>query len=236
MGRLMGWAGSAPAAVSPAGWEPDRDEARRLLQEELSAPEYAEARPNPILEWLGEALAAVVEWLDSLGGAAPSLPGWVLPLLLVAVAAAVLWLVRPRTNAAVRARRAAAVLSDRSISPEQYRRAAATAAAAGQHGEALAAWYRAIVRQAEVRTVLTVKPGRTATEAAHALGAAFPAERGALEAAANGFNAVVYGERTAVPAQAAAVRELDERLQRLPLAADRVGTGPGPRDGVVAPR
>ncbi|MGM7668846.1 DUF4129 domain-containing protein [Microbacterium sp. A93] len=231
MGRV-----AAASAAPGDGWEPDRDEARRLLQEQLSSSEYAEARPHPILEWLREALAAVVEWLDSLGGAAPSLPGWVLPLLLVAVAGVVLWLVRPRTNASARARRAAAVLSDRSISPEQYRRTAASAAAAGQQGEALAAWYRALVRQAEVRTALTVKPGRTATEAAHGLGVAFPAERDALEAAADGFNAVVYGERSATPEQAAAVRELDERLQHRALAAIPVGSGSGGQNGMVAPR
>lgn len=229
----MSW---AAAPVSPDGWEPDREQARRLLQEELSSAEYAEARPNPILQWLGEALAAVMEWFDSLSGAAPSLPGWVLPLILVAVAVVVLWLVRPRTNAAVRARQAAAVLSDRSIGPEQYRRTAAAAAAAGQHGQALAAWYRALVRQAEVRTVLAVKPGRTATEAAHGLGAAFPAEAAALQAAADGFNAVVYGERTSTLAQAAAVRDLDARLQHRPFSAGPAGRGSGPQEPLVAPR
>ncbi|MEO9249005.1 DUF4129 domain-containing protein [Citricoccus nitrophenolicus] len=232
----MSWAVVAVAAMSPDGWEPDREQARRLLEEELSAPEYAEARPNPVLQWLADALGAVMEWLSSLGGAAPSLPGWVLPLLLVAVAGVVLWFVRPRTNAAVRARRAAAVLSDRSISPEQYRRTAASAAAAGHHAEALAAWYRALVRQAEVRTVLAVKPGRTATEAALGLGAAFPAEQAALDAAADGFNAVVYGERPSSPAQAAAVRDLDERLRHLQPAPDPSGAGSGPPSQMAAPR
>lgn len=227
----MSW---AAAAVTGEGWEPDRDEARRLLQDELSSPEYAQARPNPLLEWLAGALDTVMEWLTSLGGAAPSLPGWVLPLALVAVAVVVLLLVRPRSNAAVRARRAAAVLSDRSISPEQYRRSAASAAAAGHHGAALAAWYRALVRQAEVRTVLAVKPGRTATEAALGLGSAFPAEAGALASAADDFNAVVYGERGSSPAQAESVRALDERLQLLQPSLGSAGSAARPQ--VVAPR
>lgn len=230
---MMGW---GALAVPGDGWEPERDEARRLLEEELSDPEYAEARPNPLLEWLAEALGTVMEWLTSLGGAAPSLPGWVLPLGLVAVAVVVLLLVRPRSNAAVRARRAAAVLSDRSITPEQYRRAAASAAAAGQHGEALAAWYRALVRQAEVRTVLAVKPGRTATEAALGLGAAFPAEAGNLTSAADGFNAVVYGERTSTAAQAETVRALEERLQHLQPGPPAGGAGSTPQQHLVAPR
>lgn len=232
----MSWAVATVAGRVDDGWEPDREQARRLLEDELSAPEYAEARPNPVLTWLADALGAVMEWLSSLGGAAPTLPGWVLPLALVAVAGVVLWFIRPRPTAAVRARRAAAVLSDRSISPEQHRRTAASAAAAGRHAEALAAWFRALVRQAEVRTVLAVKPGRTATEAALGLGAAFPAEQAALDAAADGFNAVVYGERPAGPEQAAAVRDLDARLQHLQPAPDRAGTGSVPRSGMVAPR
>lgn len=227
----MSW---ATARMQGDGWEPDPEQARRLFQDELASPEYAEARPNPILQWLGEALSAVVQWLESLGGAAPSLPGWVLPLLLVAVAAVILWLVRPRTNASVRARRAAAVLSDRSTTPEQYRRAAAASWAAGDHGEALSGWYRAMVRDGEVRTLLTVKPGRTATEAAHGLSAAFPAEADALQVAADAFNAVVYGERSVSGTQAAAARDLDERLRHLDPASESARSAPAGQ--VVAPR
>ncbi|WP_313820762.1 DUF4129 domain-containing protein [Citricoccus sp.] len=227
---------TAPGA--PAGWEPDRDEARRLIEEELARPEYAQAEPNPLLEWLGGILSAALEWLGTLGGAAPSLPGWVLPLILVAVAVVVLVLLRPRATAAARARRADAVLSDRTVTPEQHRRMAETAFAAGDHGAALVAWFRALVRHAEERTVLDPRPGRTATEAAHGLGTAFTTERRALEAAADAFNAVVYGDRPTTAARATNVRDLDARLATMPPDT----TPPGPLQGaamsgrMVAPR
>ncbi|MGW9551205.1 DUF4129 domain-containing protein [Citricoccus zhacaiensis] len=226
------------APVTPDSWEPDRDEARRLIQEELARPEYAQAEPNPVLEWLGGVLSAALEWLGTLGGAAPSLPGWVLPLILVAVAVVVLVLLRPRANAAARARRTAAVLSDRTVTPEQHRRMAEAAFAAGDHGPALVAWFRALVRHAEERTVLDPRPGRTATEAAHGLGTAFPTERQALEAAADAFNAVVYGDRPTTAARATDVRDLDARLAAMPMDTTPPGSlhRAGAAGRMVAPR
>jgi hypothetical protein len=233
------WPG-APVPGSAPGWEPEREEARRLLQEELSRSEYAEAEPNPVLEWLGQVLGDALKWIGSLGGAAPSLPVWILPAIVMAVAVAILLLVRPRANAAARTR-TAAVLSDRNITPDEHRRAANAALAAGRHGEALASWFRALVRHAEERTILDTRPGRTASDAAHALGTTIPAERPALEAAAADFNAVVYGDHDATAAQATAVRDLDARLLQAgagspdgvpPAGADAADAMPRP----VAPR
>src|SRR5690606_31392501 len=143
----------------------------------------------------------------------PAFPGWVLLVIVVVVAVGVLLLVRPRANAAARARRTPGVIGDRSLTPEDHRRAAASALATGDHDAALASWFRAVVRQAEVRTLLDTRPGRTATEAAHALAAVYPTEHAPLHRAAAVFNAVVYGDRSATPAQAEAVRALDARLR-----------------------
>jgi hypothetical protein len=231
---------TVPSPAARDGWPPDRDEARRLLQEELAGREYAEAAPNPVLEWLGEVFAGLVEWLDSLGGGGvPAFPGWVLLVIVVVVAVPVLLLVRPRVNASGGTRRAAVVLADRSSTPGDHRRAAAAALAAGDQDAALASWFRALVRQAEVRTVLDARPGRTATEAAHALGAAFPAEYEALHGAAAVFNAVIFGERSATVAQAESVRRLDARLESAPTVPTApVVTDPGGPDSssLVAPR
>jgi hypothetical protein len=227
---------AVPSPAARDGWPPDRDDARRLLQEELAGREYAEAAPNPVLEWLGEVFAGLVEWLDSLGGGVPAFPGWVLLVIVVVVAVPVLLLVRPRAHASGGARRADVVLADRSSTPGDHRRAAAAALAAGDPDAALASWFRALVRRAEVRTVLDARPGRTATEAAHALGAAFPAEHEALHGAAVVFNAVIYGERSATVAQAESVRRLDVRLESAPTAPTApVVTGPG-SSSLVAPR
>jgi hypothetical protein len=227
---------TVPTAAARDGWPPGRDEARRLLTEELAGREYAEAEPNPVLEWLGEVFAGFAEWLDSLGGGVPAFPGWVLAVIVVGLAVLVLLVVRPRTNAAGRARRDTAVLADRSSTPGDHRRAAAAALAAGDHDAALASWFRALVRQAEVRTVLDTRPGRTATEAAHALAAVFPAEHDALHGAAAMFNAVVYGERSATAAQAESVRRLDARMGSAPTAPAVAGPGRPGSMTLVAPR
>lgn len=233
---------AARGAQEPGGgWAPDRDEARRLLQEELAGRQYAEAGPHPVLQWLGEVVAGLAEWIGSLGGGAPALPGWMLLVLVVVVAVVVLLMVRPHANAAGRSRRDAAVIADRTLSPEDHRRVAAAATAAGDHDRALAGWFRALVRQAEVRTVLDTRPGRTATEAAHALGAAYPAEREVLHRAAAAFNAVLYGDRPATVTQAEAVRVLDTRLRGSPAASASGHDGHDGHDGrgtasLVAPR
>ncbi|MFC7402025.1 DUF4129 domain-containing protein [Citricoccus sp. GCM10030269] len=227
------------ATPPPDGWQPDREEARRLLQDELAHPDYARAEPNPVLEWFRDALAAIGDWLSSVTGASPSWPVWILPLILVAVAVVVLVLVRPRPPAAARTSRDTAVLSDRTVTPEEHRRAAQAAFAAGDHSAALVSWYRALVRHAEERTILDHRPGRTATEAAQALGAVFPAERSALASAAIAFNAVIYGHRTASSAQATAIRDLEERLREATLetahAGGQGGAG-GRQSGLAVPR
>lgn len=228
-------AASAVSAEVDRGWQPDRDEARRLLQEELAGREYAEAAPNPVLQWIGGVLEDALGWLESLGGGIPAFPGWVLLIVLVVAAVLVLVLVRPRPNATGRTRRPTSVLADRTLTPADHRRAAAAAAAAGDHDAALASWFRALVRQAEVRTLLDERPGRTATEAAQALATGFPAEQGPLYEAAAAFNAVVYGDRPATAGQAEAVRTLDERL----CSAPSMPPAPAPQSTArtpVAPR
>jgi hypothetical protein len=227
---------TVPSAAARDGWPPNRDEARRLLQEELAGREYAEAKPHPALSWLEEVFAGFVEWLDSLGGGVPAFPGWVLLVIVVVVAVVVLLLARPRARTAGRARRAAVVLADRSSTPGDHRRAAAAALAAGDHDAALASWFRALVRQAEVRTVLDVRPGRTATEAADALAAVVPAEHDALHGAAAMFNEVVYGERSATADQAESVRRLDARMGAAPTGPAVTGPGRPGSPTLVAPR
>lgn len=201
---------SAALPVTGA-WQPDRDEARRLMEEELARDRYQAAQPNPVAGWLMDRLEEFVEWLDSLGQGAAGVPGWILLLGLLAVAAVILVLVRPRANSRGR-RREGTVLPDRVLSPADHRAAAERAWAHDDHGGALVSWFRAAVREAEVRTLLDERPGRTATEAAAELGQHAPAEHAALRAVADRFNAVLYDHATATADQAAQARDLDRRL------------------------
>lgn len=230
---------TVPALAAHNGWQPEREEARRLLRQELERPEYAQAQPNPVLQWISERLRQLWEWLEGLGQGTGALPGWWLLIVVLAVAVVLLLVIRPHRNLSTRRRAEGAVLTDRRWEAQDHRRLARQASDAGDHGQALAAWFRALVREAEQRTVLSERPGRTATEAAESLAVAFGAEAEALRTAATLFNAVRYGHHTATDLQAARVRELDARLtaSALPEGA-QPGPGPGrsPGAGMVVPR
>ena len=202
---------TSPALPTTGAWQPDREEARRLLEEELARDRYQAAQPNPVVRWLRDRFDELLEWMGSLGQGAAGLPGWVLLLTLLAVAVVILVLVRPRANARGR-RREGTVLPDRVLTPQAHRAAAEQSWNRGDHGGALVSWYRAAVREAEVRTLLDERPGRTATEAAAELARSAPAERAALLAVADRFNAVLYDHATATADQAAQARDLDRRL------------------------
>lgn len=196
-------------------WRPERDEAQRLLEEELADERYRAAEPNPIATWLADRFAELMQWLNGLGQGASGFPGWVLLVLLVAAAVVILFLVRPRGNTRGR-RREREVLPDRMLSPEDHRAQARAAAARGDHGAALVAWFRATVRQAEVRTLLDERPGRTATEAAWALAQRAPAEQQRLLEVADRFNAVLYDHAEATAEQAELARTVEAALAELP--------------------
>ena len=81
--------------------DPDRDQARTWLEEELARPGYTTERSlvSRVLEWIGDRFDELLDWLDSLGQGVAGVPSWVLPVLLVVVAVVVLVLVRPRAEA-----------------------------------------------------------------------------------------------------------------------------------------
>ena len=81
-----------------------------------------------------------------------------------------------------------------------------------------------MVRELEAQTILDVRPARTAWEAAYRASQALPTCPEALQAGAESFNAVVYGDR---PADAATYQQMvavDEQVTaaagRADLAAD----------------
>ena len=92
-----------------------------------------------------------------------------------------------------------------------------------EHGDWRAAVrdrFRALVRELEVRTILDVRPARTAWEAAYAASRLLPGCRDDLRTAAEDFSAVMYGERRA-----------DETLYRRMAGHRRSGHGGGRHGG-----
>ena len=195
----------------------DRDEARRAAERELSKGIYHQNEPGPLMR----AFNAVIDWisgfLDRLAGGAPggSLGPLVLLAIVLLVVAVVLWRTGPIRRGA-RSRSAHVELSG-DVGAQEHRRRAEEHAAAGRFAEAVRERMRAIVRELETRGVFDPRPGRTADEVAREAGAAVPTIAGDLRAAAEVFDEIWYGGRSATPQSDALMRQADERVRRAPL-------------------
>lgn len=205
---------------------PDAEEARRLLEQELTKPAYVEAQPNIAERLLGEFLRAVVRFLDGLGGlgAGPGTLVLVIGALLVVVVAIVL--VRPRLNARGKGQEADVFAGDTRYSAAQHRERATAAAAVSDWNTAVAELLRAIIRDAEERVVVAEQAGRTATEAAVQLGGVFPSLVSEVTWLADVFNETHYGNGSASEADYRRAATIDGRL-----SSER----PAPAGGSAAP-
>lgn len=172
--------------------DPDAPEARRWLEDELSKPEYQNAKPTAF----DLAMQAVRDWFAELFSGAGGVPAPVVTLIVVlAVAAIVLvaFLVfgAPRLR---RRRHSAVPLFDdgdlRGLA--ELRRAAELAAANGDWPLAIEERFRALVRNTVDRDLVQVHPGTTAHAFAAAAAAPFPAHERELAAVAAEFDGVRY--------------------------------------------
>ncbi|MDQ0866017.1 DUF4129 domain-containing protein [Arthrobacter globiformis] len=210
--------------------QPDRDEARRWAAEELSKREYREAAPN----WLETLWQQFLDWLQSVtDGQSPADGPPVAPFIGLGIAILIgvaIILARPRLNAR---RRAPKEIFDAgtAATAADYRGRAEAAAARGDWAAAVVEQFRALVSSAEDRAVLDPRPGRTADEAAGQLTRAFPAASDKLDAASRIFDAVRYGSGSALPADYAAMVELDSALERLTPSYAEAAPG-----GLAVPR
>ncbi|KUG59308.1 hypothetical protein AVL62_06410 [Serinicoccus chungangensis] len=201
-----------PVLPAPGAVDPDRDEARRWLQEELDSGDYRLEVPWWLRLWRW-----VTDRLPDPAALGP-LPPWttwvVLAAVVVAVTAVALFVTRDRwrTGRLAPAGRAGAVLDGRRRSAADYRGAARAALEAGRADEAVLEAFRAIAAGATERTLLEDRPGRTAHEVAVELGDVFGAHAEPLHRAGDTFDAVRYGGHHADTDQARAVVQLDADL------------------------
>ncbi|MEV7604653.1 DUF4129 domain-containing protein [Paenarthrobacter sp. NPDC089322] len=194
---------------------PDREEARRWAEEELSKPKYPEARPS----WIDQLWRDFLEWLDSLGGdgtvdganfAVPVIIALAVVLIVVAVL-----VVRPRLNARRKSAAAGIYGKEPVVDASAYRKLARDAAGNGDWPAAVVEQFRALVRSAEERDIIESRAGRTADEAAVHLGQVFEAAQTRLDDAAHLFDAVRYGKQAATREDYDTVRLLDSELLNL---------------------
>ena len=186
---------AAGRVVGTVPVDPDAEEARRWLVDELAKPDYRAAQPT----WFDRLSAAVRDWFESLSFGAPGGPpglGTLLVVLAVVVALVVAFLVfgLPRFT------RKSQVTGDLFGTDDDrdaaaIRRAAEAAAAAGDLDLAIVEIFRSTARGLAERTVVTTSPGTTAHEFSLRAAAAFPDFSAALATAAVSFDGVRYLDR-----------------------------------------
>ena len=141
----------------------DPDEARRVVDEVLARPEYAEARPGLLerfLGWLGDLFEGLVGALGGTG--AGTLAAWI---ILAAVLGVVTWLlVRFLRRMQRSPSLPQAFAGDAGRSPRAWSAEADEHEAGGRWREAIRCHYRALIAELSSAGELEEVPGRTAHE------------------------------------------------------------------------
>lgn len=202
----------------------DRDQARRMLEEELSGPQYQRQFTGPVRE----AIDAFFQWLQNgaLSFGVVDIPaGPLVVLILVAVGVlTALMVIRPRLQLS------RAQSDDIDIEPgitaEQLRRRAEDNAAGGHFDHAARDRFAALVRSAEERGLLTSLTGRTATEISAQLARLFSDHADQLRLAAELFNQSRYGGTPLSQQHYQQLRSLDVQLLQTEPSPSSAAAGP----------
>lgn len=185
---------------------------QRAARALLTQPRYARYRPSLEQRLLRDALHLLGRLLGDLPG-----PHGVALLGVVSVLAALIALVLTRqrlrrVTRLGRGRDTPAAAAGRT--PAAWRAEAARLHAAGDLTGALRARTRAWLGEVAATGEVRVAPGLTPAAVAAATTAAHPGTRGALDAAAEVFTEVVYGERAATEEDYATVAAADRLARR----------------------
>ena len=227
---VLAFGASALAARADAPVLPDREQARAWAQQELLHPEYQRHQPS-LLQRLWDWLRSKIDELPSPGGVPGNLGVAIVAAVLIALLIYVLW----RTGGVRRSHRISArpgLFEGTGRTAAEHRAAADAARAGGDYDTAVLERFRGLVAGLQERAVLAPDPGRTADEAAQAAAQWLPDLATEFGATARIFDEVRYGDLPGTPASAAAVRDLDERVQRARPAARPAALVGGP----AAPR
>lgn len=203
---------SVPLVPWSVPLQPDGDEGRRLLVDELAKQPYQAARPTPF-DLLAQAVGRFFASLFARSSDPASrvlLVVGVLVVVALLVAALLLYGV-PRVNRRSRLGGEALFGATDRRSAAQIRAAAARAAAVGDHSLAVVEAFRALARGLEERTLVALSPGTTAVGFARAATVPLPDESAALQDAAGAFDDVRYAGGAGTEAEWRRITELDER-------------------------
>ena len=181
--------------------------ARRELARPIYHPSLASRLGTDLVNWLKSLV------LHGLGG-----PDWLATTLLVIGTLALLGTAGYIAGSARVGRRyRGPIIENRPVSAAGHRSAADGFAAAGDYHSAIIERVRAIAVDFESRQIVPVRPGRTAAEFGAEAALAIPAEATALSAVARLFDDVRYGGRPGSQHGYEQVRDLDLRIQAVPI-------------------
>jgi hypothetical protein len=182
-----------------------RQAARELARRELSKSMYQPSVSQRILEWIARQFERLFSVINS------NVPGgwWAMVSLLILAAiivSVVLFQVRP---GALRRAARGQPLAGHTMSASDHRKVAEGHADGGDYSAAIIERVRAVAAELQERSVLPVRPGRTADEFAAEASLQMPVLAGHLADAARLFDDVRYGGRTGTSAGYERVRDLD---------------------------
>ncbi len=194
------------AQASP--WPPD--EIERAVAEELALPKYRLGSPwwARLVEWLERAWVRLVEWMTA---ASDYVGGPVIMAILVGGAVAAIVAMVTVNLGRRRARRIDERIrrehhEARGLDPGELEVRAGAAEDRGDHAEAMRLLFRAGLIRLDRAGLIDLRPGTTSGTVAAYLGSP------EFERVAARFDAVVYGERPATPADPDLVRALTTSL------------------------
>ncbi len=218
--------GAVTARVS--GLDPDPDQARSWVEQELAKDDYRDRRSllQQLLDWLQRRLG---DLQNPQSGGGLSFPPFVIAgVAVLVVAVLVVLATRVRRERRV-VTTSGKVLGDSTLTAAQLRARADAALREGRYDDAVLDTVRAIAREADARTLLTDAPALTAHEIGRQLSTVFPDHRAAVTRATDRFDAVAYGHLSADRDDADDVIATDGALRRarpvLPHRPRRGGPG-----------
>lgn len=154
--------------------DPNGDQARQWIIDELAKPEYQAAQPT----WFDRLSEAFWNWLNSLdlsGGGGAQAPLLVILITVVAGAIVAAFLIFGVPRLRHRSAGAGSLFGeDETRTAEQLRTAAELAARNGDWAVAIEELFRSIARRMAERVLLSTSPGTTAHEFSRRAGTVFP--------------------------------------------------------------
>ncbi|GAB04240.1 DUF4129 domain-containing protein [Gordonia amarae] len=206
---------SLRAVILAAGPNPDNDEARQWLRDELDKARYQESKPGlveRISDWISDRINS---FTDAISGSSPHLPNFVVVLVILAIIGGIAYAMRfVRRTRRVRTAPDPGALGPSTRSAAELRSMAEHALSDGNHDEVVHLIMRAIAARARERTLLPGEATMTAHEVSTALARHFPAQAAETSWLAGVFDGVVYGSAHAGPDDARRAVDLERTLDR----------------------